>query len=234
MKMSKRASLAVLLTAIAFAVAALVLTPAGEAVARTMRPLLVRVVNDGSNPVPVTGVASITGTADVNVTNAPDVNIANHPTVDAHILSGSFVGIDPANNTVQLAKACVTSCGTPFQATLGASFGVDLPAPSSFTVPADRRLIIEYVSGNCEGSDDSSGASSIGLTARTGAAPVLHHLPFTPLPSPGSVEVQHTFAQSTRIYADAGTTVSFGGRLFRSAAGTVSCLAAVSGTLVAP
>lgn len=46
-----------------------------EAVANTMRPLLVQVVNDRTRPVAVTGTTSISGTAHVNVVRLPAVQV---------------------------------------------------------------------------------------------------------------------------------------------------------------
>lgn len=235
--MKKRISFAVLFTTMAFAVAALVFTPAGEAVANSMRPLLVRIVNDSSAPVPVTGTTSITGTPDVNVVSLPavqaqqsgpwNVGINGTPTVNAHIMSGSFVGIDPANNTVQVAS----SAGTPFQMTLEAAVGAPTTQPSSFVVPADKRLIIEFVSGFCRPvTPTDSMRVETGLFTETGGVGASHAFP---LAQPFSFT--QSFAESTRIYADPGTAVGFGfGVIVGGASAFVSCSATVSGLLVDP
>ncbi|MGH9794179.1 MAG: hypothetical protein ACRD5G_05355 [Candidatus Acidiferrales bacterium] len=243
--MKKRTSLWVLCTTMAFAAAVLVFTPAGRAVADTMRPLLVQVINDSSAPVPVTGTTSISGTADVNVVSlpavqaqqsgewnvgingTPSVNIANQPTVNAHIMSGAFVGIDPANNTVRLAN----SAGSPFQAPLEAAVGVPTTGSSSFAVPANKRVIIEFVSGFCRPvTATDSMRAEVGLFTTSGGVSASHALPMA---QPFSFT--QSFAESTKIYADPGTTVSFGlGVIAGPAPAFVSCSATISGLLVDP
>ncbi|MCI0627644.1 MAG: hypothetical protein L0387_39340 [Acidobacteria bacterium] len=225
--------------------AVLWLTPAGTVVADNMRPLLVQIINDGTSPVPITGTTSISGTADVNVVSlpavqaqqsgswnvgiagTPSVNVANQPTVNAHILSGAFVGIDPANNTVQLAN----SAGTPFQTTLEAAVGVPTMQPSSLNVPVNKRLIIEFVSGFCRPvTATDSMRAEVGLFTTSSGVGASHALPMA---QPFSFT--QSFAESTRIYADPGTTVGFGlGVIAGGASAFLSCSATISGLLVDP
>lgn len=222
--MKRRASVLVLFTTMAFAVAVLVFTPAGQAVANTMRPLLVQVVNDGTSPVPVTGTTSISGTADVNV--------ANQPTVNAHILSGSFVGIDPANNTVQVAS----SAGTPVQVALGIAVGSagPSPLPSSYTVATDKRLILEFVSGGCVRSSTDSRLAEVKLVTTAGGVIARHGLPFTSVTDSFTGFTHHAFAETTKIHADPGSEVLMtlvGGA---NPAGFLDCFMTISGSLVNP
>ncbi len=139
--MKKRATLWVLFTTMAFAVAALVFTPAGQAVADTMRPILVQVINDGNSPVPVTGTTSITGTADVNVVSlpavqaqqsgswnvgingTPNVNVANLPTstpVRGTLIATPEAGTGPVE-TMVLANALLTDILLEHNCTSGSS-----------------------------------------------------------------------------------------------------------------
>jgi hypothetical protein len=210
------------------------LTPAGTAVANTMRPLLVQIVNDSSAPVPVTGTTTIGGTADVNVVSLPavqaqqsgawNVGINGTPTVNAHLMSGAFVGIDPANNTVQIAS----SAGTPFQKAL-----LQLNTlPVAFSVPPDKRLVIEFVSGECGSPDASSVLLRASLSTTVGGELAAHFMPIEPRTT--APALLHTFAFQARIHADPGSSVSFSRVAAEAPPGLFQCHVTVSGQLVDP
>lgn len=217
------------------------LTPAGTVVADNMRPLLVQVMNDGASPVPVTGTTSISGTADVNVVNTPgvtvnntpSVNIANQPTVNAHIMSGAFVGIDPANNTVQVAS----SAGTPLQMVLGQGFNISTGFPQTFDVPAGKRLVIEFVSANCSGLTGPLAVKGIRLRTTFGGVLAFHNLPIKSVTS-GAIRgipfVDHTGAEATKIYSDPGTQVRLDVLAEAADPSFLLCNMVVSGLLVDP
>lgn len=133
--MKKRASVMVLCTTMAFAVAALVFTPAGQAVANSMQPLLVRVINSSSEPVPVTGTTTIGGTADVNVVSLPavqaqqsglwSVDITGTPTVNVANLPGGT----PVRDTLVMAVSQPSAESTVLADTVvtdffGSTFGI--------------------------------------------------------------------------------------------------------------
>lgn len=132
--MKKRSFLWVLFTTTAFAAAVLMLTPAGQAVGDRMRPILVRVINTASEPVPVTGTTSLTGTADVNVltlpavqaqqsgawavgiVGTPTVNVSSLPTLSPVRGNFSAIGqpIGSASQSLVLANTIVTDIYASF------------------------------------------------------------------------------------------------------------------------
>jgi hypothetical protein len=153
-------------------------------------------------PVPVAGSVAVSGTANVNVVNAP-------------------------------LRVAVDATQQPFQKTLctvGWPPGC-LSTPSSFNVPSDKRLVIEYVSGQC---DTASLAESVGLmsvSTLVSSVPTSHYVVPQFLGSVGSVKLYGS-AQQTRIYADPGTQVYASASGFPT--GSVGCLVSLSGYLVNP
>jgi hypothetical protein len=126
----------------------------------------------------------------------------------------------------------------PFQTSLCFSVGTGAfpcssKAPSFLRVPSDRRLVIEFVAGSCQtGPIGGTGLTGLGLGIATtaGGADVIYSLPY----SFGLSELD--IAQQTRIYADPGTSVSFGEE--RGAGGAtpsfVTCVLGLSGYTVTP
>jgi hypothetical protein len=109
--------------------------------------------------------------------------------------------------------------------------------PGTYTVPSDRRLVIEFVSGSCS-TIGSSGAGSLnGLNSLTlqlettaGGTNVASHI-FPPAIFLGQISLAH----QTRIYADPGTTVEF---FMGAAVGpspfSIDCTITISGYTITP
>ena len=140
----------------------------------------VTVVNTPANPVPVSGVVTVTGTPSVTLSN-------NTETTPIFVHS---VG-QPAQ--------------TPFQARL---FNTPL------TVASDKQLTIEFVTANCSLDNTLVTSTEFDLFTKVGGVEIGHH--FSPKFSRNfnsGTGINRTFFTSTdqtRIYADPGTTVSFG------------------------
>lgn len=190
----------------------------------------VRVINTTSEPVPTAAQGTTTIAGSVSVANTPTVAFA----------PGASVGIDPASNTVQLANTVaspvpvvdINDAGQPFQT--GASVtqaGTNVSLINVATVPAGKRLVIEFISA-------------------TGQVPVGQHVelmeintitdPFGGLThqllvhaQPPAVIGDSLFRanQQLRLYANAGSQVK---ALFRrsSSAGNGVFLVTISGYLV--
>ena len=187
--------------------------------AKAPSPKPVVVVNDSSQPVPVqaqgttniAGSVSVTNTPSVNVANTPSVNIANTPTVT---LSGNSQVSLSAGTAPLLVRDADLPARRIFQ-----HFG---SANDSFTVPAGKVLVIEWVSFDTPVSPNTgpgqmvmyqisnvaggqSGFFSYKSDATSNAAPGLDLI----------------VNQQVRIYCDPGSTVSVSARLFFFNNGTV-------------
>ena len=106
------------------------------------------------------------------------------------------------------------------------AFSLSFPqGPVSFQVPADHRLVIEYVSGICPTTETTSGniPPSPILTIVTNGVSNTHRIAI-----PFSVAPQNfvKLGQLVKIYADAGTSVTL------SVAQEVECDLTFSGQLV--
>ena len=98
----------------------------------------------------------------------------------------------------------------------------------SYTVPANKRLVIEYASAICLAPLDHS-LTSITLLTVAGGTVVSHHL--VPVQVATTATSKHyTAAQQMRLYADPGATVN--GSAAGTPTGSVGCLLPISGTLV--
>ena len=141
----------------------------------------VTVVNTGANPVPVSGVVTVSGTSNVTLSN----NTATTP-----------VFVQTVGQPAQ----------TPFQTRL--TFGTPL------TVDSDKQLTIEFVTANCSLDNTVLTSTEFNLNTKVGGNQIGHH--FSPKFSRNfnsGTGINRTFFTSTdltRIYADPGTTVSFG------------------------
>jgi len=102
---------------------------------------------------------------------------------------------------------------TPFQASLCYNAGDTYTCagwPSSLTVPAGKRLVVEFVSGGCRVDGTTGTIESVILRTYVGPVPpVVHHMTLTPVSPPVQTENKYTFTQQTRIYADPETEVVF-------------------------
>jgi len=147
----------------------------------------VTVQNTSANPVPVTGTASVSGSVaatqsgswSVGITGTPTVNIANGAT--------SPVLVSPMDGPGH----------TPVQ-------GLFSNTNNQYTVPSDKRLVIEYVSGECFGDAASTGTIVDGfIETHVGgfdwdfSAPTIR---------PASNAILR-FAGAVHVYADPGSKV---------------------------
>lgn len=99
--------------------------------------------------------------------------------------------------------------GRPFQTRLctfaefsGGNSGGCFGTPTSFQVPNDRRMVIEYVSGECSISGGATVRVGVGTSAGGAGANHGFHL-YRDALDPRFLDLN----QQTRIYADAGTAV---------------------------
>lgn len=160
-------------------------------------PFNVKVINSPSEPVPVTGTVSVS-----NLGNSP------LPVRDVD---------NPARQPFQ-ARLCVL--GTP-AACAGTGF------PTSVTVPAGKRLVIEQIAGQCF---PGTTTLAVGLTVTVNSTTVTHLFGITfPVGTGITGYTNHT----TRLYADGGTSV-VGAHNSLPPTANVSCDIAFSGYLFTP
>jgi hypothetical protein len=138
----------------------------------------------GPLPLPVTGSTTVSGSVAATVTNT-DTNPVPVKLVDR------------------------PEGGRPFQTRLctfaefsGGNSGGCFGTPGSFEVPNGRRMVIEYVSGECSISGGAQVRVGVGTLAGGAGANHRFHL-YQDVLDPRFLDLN----QQTRIYADAGTTV---------------------------
>lgn len=107
----------------------------------------VEVVNTPAVTIANTPAVTVSGTAAVSVTNTPTVNVGNTPTVNV----ASMPAVQLANNShVVIANNAVPVVDTnhkdPFLAALGIFTNGTTSGVGSFTVPANKRAVIEFIS----------------------------------------------------------------------------------------
>ena len=96
----------------------------------------------------------------------------------------------------------------PFQTHL-CTFGSPIPnCTDTLTVPAGKRLVIEYVSGSCISSLVTT-AHSLHINTHVGGV-LSDHRAFIQFIAADATLKSYAIAQQTRIYADPGTTVHVG------------------------
>jgi len=171
-------------------------------------PKNVNVVNTPNVNVANTPSVSVTNTPTVNVGNTPSVNVANTATVQVsgtpsvevkNDVSSPVItrGADePARQPFSLFQSCSTTAG-----------GTQI-CTTSFNVPANKALVIEYVSVLCFGFGNPNPARST-ITTTAGGATV----PYNFLRGDPSPIFNNEFQSNAlvRIYADPGTTVTLTG-----------------------
>ena len=159
----------------------------------------VKVVNTPDEPVPVTGITTITGDislapgTSVAINNTPNVNVVN--TADAPVLERDVD--NPARQ--------------PFQSSTN--------FPSSFMVPGGKRLVIEFLSARVAFPEPCRMSDLTLSTVAGGQGAVYYFFPNTidPVLRARAVVVN----QETRIYADPGTQVAVNGERGCFAGGTL-------------
>jgi hypothetical protein len=101
--------------------------------------------------------------------------------------------------------------------------------PPTYQVPLGRRLIVEQVSGDCASDATENGRQGrVSIEARTNGTDASHLITLEARPDLPAGEIPLTL---TRIYADAGSTVTMGLTQV-PAFGNRSCRAVFSGQLV--
>jgi hypothetical protein len=103
-------------------------------------------------------------------------------------------------------------------------------AQTVFNVPSDRRLVIEFVSGNCT-TVGSIQAFSVGTASTAGGFGAFHLLDLVFAPFSNTIL---RVSQQTRIYADPGSTVSVALSGTFGAGASATCTLVYSGHTVAP
>ena len=101
-------------------------------------------------------------------------------------------------------------------------------APQSFTVPAGKCLVIEWVSGYVN-MPTGGKVSDLSLQTTVGGQSVPHRLPVTLMLSAGGTD-RYVTCQMLRAYASPGTMVGYG--VGTSGAGPQSSTLTISGHLV--
>src|ERR1700683_525656 len=187
--------------------------------AQGVTPEPVQVTN---TPLPVKG--DITAT----ITGSPAVKVLNNVPVINGVSSGK-----PIPLTVQTQE---DSPATPFQVNLCASNAScklgTLSVPATFDEPGDERLVIEYVSGECQMVIQSSNLPmtvSLGINTTVGGTTVTHY--FATIPEGISDNISASgFSNRTRLYADPSKTVTLGDVPYGTTSST--CVIGVSGYLM--
>ena len=204
-----------------------------------------------TSPLTVQGMIEITlgglkfpdGTVQTTAFNSSQVvRSLNGLTGDVQLAAGANITITPAGNTLTIAapnvltavahNATLTGDGTsasplgvvqsnpadqPFQITLNDP----LNPSSAFTVPAGKRLVIEYVGGfySVPTADRQQPVASIDIRTQIGSVTVLHTVLANRVSIDTLFSIYHV-GQNVRLYADPGTQVKATGVPFN--AGTAS------------
>ena len=155
-------------------------------------------------------------TQNVNVVNTPSVNVANTPTVNAQqsgawsvgITGTSAVHVVNESDSPVLARDVDEPARHPFQRGLVLDFPAGQgTASAEFTVPANKRLVIEYVSARISLTEGNLHWFSV----RTAAGDSTGTHFFAPMSIP-NLPGFYTISQQTRLYAGPGSTVTIEAR----------------------
>ncbi len=186
----------------------------------------VNVVNSPANPVPVTGSVSVTGAVTGTVTGT--VGLAPGASVLIDNTVGDPVRVRNVNDAIQ-----------PIQARSSCLVNALGCLPTIYTVPAGKRLVIEYASMNVCVLPGQSATLSIATTV--GGQSVFHYLNGTPpAAGPGTASIgcnsglpssEVATGQQVKIYADPGTFVVLTGSR-NSTVGSANFQFSISGYLV--
>jgi hypothetical protein len=186
----------------------------------------VNVVNTPANPVPVTGSVSVTGAVTGTVTGTVGLTPGTSVLIDNTV--GDPVRVRNVNDAIQPVQAS-SSCLTTALGCL----------PTIYTVPAGKRLVIEYASMDLCVLPGQSATLSIATTV--GGQAAFHYLNGTPpAAAPGTISIgcnsptpssEVATGQQVKIYADAGTGVVVTGSR-NSTVGSASFHFSISGYLV--
>ena len=165
----------------------------------------VTVVNTAGNPVPVNGAVTQSGPWNVGLRPGTGVRINN-----------------AASDPVQVR---INDAIQPFQATASCSSTVTHCDLTLFNVPAGKRAVIEYFSG--EGTVGQGQVAWSSLTTRiAGTADTEHHVPLT-TPALGFIA---SWGQEVRLYSDPSSSIT--AAALASGPGPVNFSFSISGYLV--
>jgi hypothetical protein len=167
----------------------------------------------GGTPKPPADV-NVVNTPTVNVGNTPSVNIANSPTVN--LASGASVGINPLSNTVRLHNTTASPLPVfdandgrqPFQSSASSiQEGTNVSMVTVATVPAGKRLVIEFVSatGQLPPGQHVAAWQITTIAPPTGGA--THDLLVNEQPPFVNGDALFRTSQQVRLYANSGSTV---------------------------
>ncbi len=181
------ARLSLILVAAGFA--AIALMPAAAA-PRASTDKDVRVINTPAEPVPVVGNVGVVGTPTVGL--SPSANTVN-------------IAMPTSPLPVQVTEVAPRQPVQVFKHVEPLPFDLEQPI---YTVPAGKRLVVEYVSTYMVIPVGSGAFANI--TTEVGGTTARHYLPMTEQTTydAGTTEVS-VGQQLTRLYADPGTTVVY-------------------------
>jgi hypothetical protein len=186
----------------------------------------VRVVNTREEPVPTVAQGTTAVSGSVSIANSPTVKMAQ----------GTIVGINPSNNAVQITNAesapvavrDVDFARQPFHQSAEFSFPDGaITRTTSITIPAGKRLVIEYVSGLLV-VPTGQNITKITLGVTLDQQFANHFVARTPVGDSGFDNELFSVSQQMRVYAD-GLFINI---QRGSATGTASGTVTLSGYLV--
>jgi len=153
------------------------------------------------------------------------------PTQTAHVDAAGRVSVTDDRTHSQLANLSLNDGAGAMQAVANVQmFDGDLAKSATlFTVPAGKRLVIEFVTA--QGTVPSGEFPEFKLVATVGGISAEHSLLTSPMSQSGSL-VRFEASEVVRIYADPGTTVTFLVRRPNGAAGAANLGMTISGHLV--
>ena len=126
------------------------------------------------------------------------VVVVNKP--DAPVPVTGTIGVATSESNPLIVREVAHTVRQPFQKL------TFIPTSQAFDVPADKRLVIEFVSMNLA-SDTTCRVTSLSLRTSSGGASVAFF--FAPTHVPGPDRNSATFGQVAHLYADPGSDVEF-------------------------
>lgn len=167
---------------------------------------MVQVVNTSTNPVPVTGTVGLSGT--------PTVNVSNVPLVTEELQNPAA---SPAFTLLSCSYGSGSNC-------VSGVFTVPSDVPvGALTVPV-KRLVIDFVSGNC-----SVSGGSVSLLVLEDEFGILFNIWSNYFALSGERGGFQVFDQQTQMYASAGDNLQF---LAVPTGGSGSCTITINGHYV--
>lgn len=168
-------------------------------------------------------------TQNVNVVNSPTVNAEQSGTWSVGITGTPSVQVVNPSDSPVLGRDVDHPARHPFQRGVVMDFETGQGiATAQFTVPANKRLVVEYVSANITLTDGVIFRFSVRTSA--GDSTGTHY--FAPMSQPNFPE-SYTISQQTRLYASPGSTVTIEARRIVNATSLPDTgFATISGHLV--